>query len=423
MYALIGSNNAKISNNVERIIPESEFWQDKSFDDCTLIIDNPDFLEFAVDKLTNGSLIDAYDYLSCRKKSHFEKEDVFWIRKKFPWKFWEKTNYFFQKVTVTDEKLLSNIKKKNGAVPIEFLTALFCDQVCKSDESSWWIYIAEHKLSGIRIIAGYGRCVILSRSIPAKSSDNEEISKELLNSVRFLRRFGLEDNLKIITTLKNLKAGDQEIEQTDLSELCVRFNVSKTEIVEEFLISSADHKGFPPAIFSEKSKLIYVFNKFLNQIMAAITAISLFFCFYIFWLYFDTEKIKEDIIKLSEKDKIIFSDAGNNVQLSLSENNFFALRNFIDVLKNSRNPVSILQDISEFIDDNETEAENIVIKNDGLIEIKTKSDKVSEEKIKKNLKEGWTIDFKSTDKTSGEDFEEIKNNDDKHEVTLCIQIK
>ena len=423
MYALIGSNKAKISDNAERIIPEQEFWQDKSFEDCTLIIDNPDSLGFAVDKLVNGSLIDVYDYLNCRKKSHLEKEDVFWICKNFYWKFWKNKNYFFQKVTITDEKLLSNIKKKNGAVPIEFLTALFCEQVCNSDDSIWWIYIAEHQLSGIRIIAGYGRCVILSRSIPVKSSDNEEISKELLNSVRFLRRFGLENNLKIITTLKNLKAGDQEIAQTDLSKLCVRFNVPETGIIEEFLISSADHKGFPPAIFSDKSKLIYVFNKFFNQIMSAITAISLLFCFYIFWLYFDTEKIKEDIIKLSEKDRIIFSDAGNNVQLSLFENNFFAVRNFIDILKNSRNPVSILLDISEFIDDNETEAENVVIRNDGLIEMKTKTDKASEEKIKRNLKEGWSIDFKSTDKTSDEDFEEIKNNDNKHEVTLCIKIK
>jgi hypothetical protein len=153
-----------------------------------IIIDNS-IVDFQLEKLSNCSWIDAFRVLRCQKKLVPFPKWVFLLRPRKPI-FCGKSNWYIQKNVIRSPNLLEDCGLNNGNAffLMEYIIAGLCHQLMDIEDESWWLYVADHCSSGIKIIAGIGNGILLSRILP--SSAIGQIDGKILQTIRFLKRFG-----------------------------------------------------------------------------------------------------------------------------------------------------------------------------------------------------------------------------------------
>ena len=184
MRVLLGKKFAKFLEGEKKLIPSEEFLENFSITHCDksenfqIIVDYPEAFEFSIDRLRKSTIFDVLDHLRCQRKILSKNEDAFLVQyESFLLNFWKEKEYKIQKVTVTHNELLKIAENFDGIIPLEFLILDFCKKIENLEENTWWLYIAIHNENEIRIVAGQGCCLLLSRSIDFLC-DSKQIIRE-----------------------------------------------------------------------------------------------------------------------------------------------------------------------------------------------------------------------------------------------------
>ncbi|MDR0678548.1 MAG: hypothetical protein LBF44_03370, partial [Holosporaceae bacterium] len=154
-----------------------------------------DKIDFFWEKLSNCSLWDAYKILSCQKKALFPNEKAFLV-KKDRLNIWGKSNFYIQKIILPE-----NLSRAENFFLAENVVEALCNEISRIDEQTWWIYAANHSSGCLRIIAGLGKGIILSRFLSVDSDISSEISKTIM----YLQRFGMDKHIKFFSPFGGVK--------------------------------------------------------------------------------------------------------------------------------------------------------------------------------------------------------------------------
>ncbi|MDR2682117.1 MAG: hypothetical protein LBB29_03685 [Holosporaceae bacterium] len=174
-----------------------------------IILDNSN-VDFSLETLHNCNILDAYGALRCMQKASAAAEDIFLLPRLSQSNIFRKSNFFIQKSAIKSdffEKISAN-----QVFLMENIIAVFCRSIVEIDEKTWWMYVADHHCSGVRIVAGIGDGIVLSRVLSDTLARNASESVE--HTIKYLRRFGLKNAIKIICVLENVSV-DASIENQE----------------------------------------------------------------------------------------------------------------------------------------------------------------------------------------------------------------
>ncbi|MDR0677642.1 MAG: hypothetical protein LBF57_03150 [Holosporaceae bacterium] len=338
-------------------------------------------ISFSSERLQKCYVWDAYSALNCKKKILSSTEKAFLI---FPDRIFKKSDFYIQKISFPEEFL-------SGETDI-FLTEKVIAEFCKSldviDEKTQWLYAANHKSSGLRIIVGFGGSIILTRFLP----QNSEIEKEISKTIIYLRRFDINGKIKIFTPFSKL-----QLAALTNSEI---IHIEKYEDAEEAI---AD-------FLSKNRKIKPIYGKRFSfddpRILTWSGIISVVFAGGIFYL---KESIKENEHIITELRKDVTISA-KHIKIIANSENFSFLKQFINEFKSSYNPVKMLQKISQPCREYNLNVEEISFSKGAKIKAFLSKKQLNELKENKGIK----IEEISEDK-----YEEIGKNE-KVGVLICI---
>ena len=426
MRILLEKKYAKFLDGEKKRISLKEFFENFAITNCIenenfqIIVDHPGAFEFSIDRLAKSTILDAYDHLKCRRKILSKNECAFLAQNEsLILNFFKEKEYKIQRVTLLDDDLLKVAEYFCGVIPIEFLILDFCKKIEKLEENAWWLYIAIHCGNEIRIIAGQGNALLLSRSINF-SHDPKQILRELQNSLRFLRRFGLESDVKIITPIKDLKLYDQEIAPIDLEKISDNLHFPIPNDIEECILNYSYNIQKNRRIFGGKSDLKKYFLKNFTKFTISISFLLVVTLGYLFYLFWNISKLNEEIILLKNYG-VTQECSSENFDLTVNDKSFAFAQNIFKNFQSSENPVIALDKICEFVDENKIDVENLSVKNLRDAELKTKLIKKTAEKLKKSHKK---VEIKLIENQNINGYEELngKFSDNKQGAIVCLNV-
>lgn len=181
MYVLCGTNMCATEDG--RVI--ERYKLKNHIDEYNVILDTCQF-DFSFHAIPKGYYWDAMRFLYCRKQVVQDSNELYIV---LPRQFnvFKKSDFHVQEIAYSGSEY-SELMPKRGAILIERIVARLCTQLQSQKQSgNWWIYAANHCNTGVRIIAGVGECVMLSRLLLPADNVCDEISR----SVIYLKRYGL----------------------------------------------------------------------------------------------------------------------------------------------------------------------------------------------------------------------------------------
>jgi hypothetical protein len=343
---------------------------------------NSDEVKFSLEKLTNCSFFDARNILNCKKKILQEREKVFLLQKD-RMLFFEKSDYYIQKIL-----LPSDIKADDDVFLTENVVAEFCNGISEIGEGDWWIYAAYH-VRKLRIIAGIGKGIILSRFL----SEDFGISDEIEKSVMYLQRFGMTEKVKIFSysfighISSKIIVENNYIENFDDAE----------KIIFDFLLNNnkikpvISHKNYIEKILSEKVLCAIAFSAVLL----------------LFRIDKSFENCKNSVLSLEKNVRA----ENDTISLEINDKNFSATKRFIDAIKTLQNPLQLFHKTSEICSRHRLPIEQLLFEKQ--IKIKTSLSRSKSEKLK-------TCDDIVIEKFSSDEYEELGSNKKVGSI-ICIK--
>ena len=115
---------------------------------CKIIVDRSD-IDFSLEHLKNCNFIDAYKILRCKKRVSKSNENIFLIRDN-NFTLIKKKDFYIQKNTINNYDFYKKTSSSDGVFLMENIIAEFCGSITKIDKNTQWLYVAEHKSSGIK---------------------------------------------------------------------------------------------------------------------------------------------------------------------------------------------------------------------------------------------------------------------------------
>jgi hypothetical protein len=101
-----------------------------------------------------------------------------------PFQVVEQPLCFPQRIPDIPGAYFSGIEPLSLAIP-NFWTCLMSRALLRTE---WWVYCANHQLSGTRLVFGRGKGIVLSRTLTA--TDPDVLSKELAHTLKYMERLG-----------------------------------------------------------------------------------------------------------------------------------------------------------------------------------------------------------------------------------------
>lgn len=324
MFVIIGDQSAKYESGQK---VQSEF----NFDDIgspRIILDTKD-IEFGFTKLSQCRLLDVCKFLSCKKKTLNFYQRCY-LTSSANAGFLKKTDFYLQDVSLHGEK--NKIINKHNIFLVENIVAELCKRLGHLSDNDWWLYAAKHEVSGTRIIAGVGSCIVLSRFLENDQLIQDDISQSLF----YLRRCGLNIYPKIFTTFDGV---DRTTKRIDLNrihkQLHIKWVNNMDSAMMEFLISNL--KIIKP-IFSLNTNWKDLVNSHNSLLVGLVAVLFICFIFLVGMIFSDNRFLSEGLEELTAY--------GENIQLKITEQNFDAVEQVVQQLKQSWHPVNQLRKVS-----------------------------------------------------------------------------
>ncbi|MDR3187255.1 MAG: hypothetical protein LBT63_02400 [Holosporaceae bacterium] len=402
MYALCGENGVKIFDGERqlRLLSYGDFLL-LPRENYQIVLDLRS-IDFSLEKLTNCSLTEAHRILHCQKKALSNDEIAFLVRSD-QWNFFKKSAFYIQKNSFKYCKFFHQLSAEDGIFLMENVVAEFCESIAPIDAETWWLYAAEHEFGNLRIIAGIGRGVVFSRFLYHHS----DASKEIFKTIVYLKRFGLEKTIKIITPLREIDSSSNQNISFEIFTL--------KEHGEPKLMSFLSHRKKMKRIFVRRNWLAQCLDMERSYHLASSAVLVLVFAILILH-----REISSEEQKIMELEKTVIVGV-QNFRLKINIGNFCFLKQFVETLKNSCNPLEKFEKASRFCRENSMLVEQLCLENCSSVQIKTLLDKKEFETLQKLNRQGLEISLEKLETVDGE-YEEL-GTDRKFGVLACIRIK
>jgi hypothetical protein len=297
--------------------------------------------------------------------------------------FFEKSDYYIQKIF-----LPPNIADVDDVFLTENVVAEFCNSIRKITDRDWWIYAACHTAK-LRIIAGIGKGIILSRFLSGSFNISDEISKTIM----YLQRFGMTESVKIFSSPLTEKIHSKIVTEN----IYIENSNDMVLAVSDFLLKNNQIKP----IFSRGNYIRKILNeKFLYSVALVIALVLL-----------QVDKSFEDCqnsVLLFEKSTRAANDA---IALEINDKNFSVAKQFIDKIKKMQNPLQLFYKASKICYKYRICVEQLLY--DSGIKIKTSLNKSKFEELKN------CVDV-TVEKISKDEYEE-PGSDKKIGSFICIK--
>lgn len=345
MYAILGEKSVRIidKNRKDDTISLCKFFENRS-ENYKIIIDRSN-VNFSLEKITDCRIFDIYSVLRCKKRVKQTSEHSFIVSKN-KYSLLKKSDFYIQTNAVNDIEILKRIGNQNNIFLIEHIIAEFCRNIVSINDNTWWLYVAEHISSGIKIVVGFGAGIIVSRILPLGTTN---ISKHVLQTIQYVRRQGFESNMKIISLITDMQISDFNIIVLNIKEVAEQLKMKNQEDTELFLMDFASIRPQIPRLFCSDNPFYIFVAKYIKEIdiflSLCISVCILIFCI----LEYKISDINELIKSVKTFPIITVEDSSKTFKAQLNEENFIYIQEIINLLKDIQNPLVIFSKISELL--------------------------------------------------------------------------
>jgi hypothetical protein len=416
MYAFFGEKSVRLFDSEEHMITYKDFYDNYQKTNYFKIILDRINVDFSLDHLKNSNIFDAYGSLQCYQKIMTSSERAFIVPKDNLLLF-KKDDFYIQKNIINDLELFQKIRQHNEIFLIEYAIAALCKEILRIDEKTWWLYVAEHRSSGLKIVAGIGNGIAYSRIIPFNLLNN--VSFKVIETIKFLTRNGLKNEIKIISFIDNLFIDNLDIVNMTVEEIASKLNLKNKTDMEIVLIKYLSINKKIKAIFLKDNRFRLFIKEHINKIYALLCV-----CFFsiIFTLYNLQNKItreKEELNTLKKAPNVISCDLSGTVKVEINDKNIVYIQQIIDILKENKNPLNIIKAFAKILNDIKTEA--IILEKCNCIKIKC----ILNKKLLQKLQKLSNIVTEITKTNNSEtEYEDINDSIDKNfGAEICIKMK
>lgn len=410
MLALIGEKKVRLFYSAPGgiapiVVKHDEFFKDYSKNVSKVVLD-VSCADFSLDKLKNSSFYDALSSLQCKRKILGENERAFLVSKKHIPLF-SKGDFYIQTNAINDIRLYEKISTCVDEIFLmEHAICELCKSVINIYDNTWWLYVAEHRSSGMRIVAGLGSGIVYSRSFDEQS----ETERKIIETIKFLTREGLEKDIKIISFV-----GDLQLE--NLNIINPKFGSTDIEVDLVKIIESK-------RIARQFSNDNYV-RRFLNEHNDRIFYFLIYcFCICVFvlgYLHEEATSLKSYINASESQLYALAKDDSKTLSIKVKQDNLDYAKEFVDVQSQINDPIQNIKIISDFLRKYNVTAEKVFLENDIKIRCTLSLDKLNE--LKKFSSDLIKIEINELEKINAE-YEELDDFSDKNcGVEICVKVK
>ena len=413
MLALIGENKVRLfygeeKGNTSVSLTYDEFFRNHSKNISKIVLDRS-CIDFSLDKIKSSSFYDAFSSLQCKRKISCENERIFLVNKKHISLF-SKNDFFIQTNTINDLQLYKNI---NAIVDEIFLMEYAICELCKTvtviGDNTWWLYVAEHKSSGIKIVAGLGNGIVYSRLFNERS----ETERKIIETIKFLTREGLNEDIKIISFCDDLQVENLSIINPGFSSKDIEIDL--VQLIESKRITQK---------FSKDNYIRRFFNENSNYIFSFLV-LCFCICIFSFGYLCDEHASLKSFIRINENQlRLSTKDNSKTLSVEINPDNLDYVKSFVDVQSQINNPVQSIKIISDFLKKYSITAEKVFLENDkNDIKIRCTLSFDQLNKLKKFSSDFMKIEINELEKINAE-YEELDDSFDKnYGVEICVSLK
>ncbi|GHT97895.1 hypothetical protein FACS1894126_2770 [Alphaproteobacteria bacterium] len=435
MYVLLMEKNVRIfdENWNDNVVTFEDFFANPDeANKHKIIIDRAD-VDFSLETLHNCNILDAYNALKCMRKIAKPSESIyllphnnFNIFKKY--EFHVQTSVtlapfsalrasslyasaFFN--TETDSARV-NVSSFKLVTLVENIIAAFCKSIAEINEKTWWIYVAHHRSSGIKIVAGIGDGILLSRMLP--NTLPEDVANAAAETIKYLKRFGLKNEIKIITTYENIRIENQEV---------ILIKDNEYEDIELTLLKFLSTNKNIRSIRNCKNHFRTTLQEKHREISFILSACI--FCEVLCLLCCSVKVAQEEqnVISIKMATEKSVKDASGNFQFKVNDKNYQFIERLIEILKSAKSPLDVFQEVSSIIKKNKIDIEQIIIEKNKQIKLRTTLTTSLMNKLLRLSNDHMSITVEKTENTNSE-YELIDANDPSNKkfgAIICIKMK
>jgi uncharacterized protein YlxP (DUF503 family) len=423
MYVIFGEENVRLldleTHNHDCTLSFDDFHKKYgNADNCKIIIDRGD-VDFSLENLINCSLAEARKICRCERDHKSQNTNVF-LAPKDEIVFLGKCNYRLQKYTLNIRELEEKIRANADVFLAEYAIEFICRKMAYLDDDSQWLYAANHQSSGTKIVAGIGKGILLSRIIPTNN-----ISTEITKTIRYLKRFGLSDSLKIITTLDDVPEENCEIIKISPQKISQRLGLQNSSDIELIMGETIAKNADLMAYFMSGKYWHYILSVSGSKIYGTQLIFLLAFAAWFAHLGLQIDREMAQITFAKKSLATSIKDQSQSVEFKIDDSNFSFVNHLIDILRNGQNPIKTIAEIAPILRKNGIFAHEILLKKCNEIKIKTAvtRDILLQLQNFSNKKFKITVEMENNAK---KEYEEISFGDfsaEKIGVVVCIKTK
>ncbi|MDR3151331.1 MAG: hypothetical protein LBT67_00575 [Holosporaceae bacterium] len=414
MYAFFGEKNLRLFDGKWRDDAWRPDFIPDDLDQRQVILDRAE-VDFSLETLRHCNFLDARDALRCERKVSGDFDDVF-LLPKHSFNIFQKTDFHMQKSTICGD-LGKKLKSAGEIFLVEFLIAEFCKTIQQIDEETWWMYVANHRCSGLRIVAGRGDGVVLSRIISGASLVSlDGVSDSVARSIKYLGRFGMQSPIKIISAFGNVVAAD------GLSMVSIIENGDDMEkTLLKFLATRNDIYPYG----RRESGLRKIMRLNYKKICALLA-----FCliFETVWLVNLERKCADERYSIKAMEKFSENTVEHDlshIKFRINSNNFKQMEQLFHILKAAENPLIALRKTAMLVEKNAIKVDRLIMEKCNSIRMNAVVTKSLENKLLRLCDEATSIHIEKT-ASKNSDYEKIDADDsanEKYGVVICVGTK
>ena len=416
MYAFLGEINAKISdsNSGTNTISHRDFYENCNKRGGYFVIIDRGNIDFSLENIKNCTLVEAHAVLRCKRKLTGRFGSSFMIPKK-KYSIFHKNDFFIQTDIIDDCEILEKLNHEDRVFLVEHIISELCRNITEINEDTWWMYIAEHVSSGVKIIVGLGQGIVVSRILPANTDPISGIHQ----TIQYVRRHGFIHGMKIISFMK-ISIDNFDIIHVDAEKIANENNWNVEPDIELLLMKFASKNKKARRFFYKNNLLANFVDRYGEK-----TAAFLLGCFFVFlfiYLIFVLEISREKTqIKKIQNSSIAFTkDKSKTFSAKITSKNFAYIKYVANILKNIKNPLMFFCGIDTLLRSNKITPHAIIMKEDNTAQISCVTNKNQLENLKKYHSKNMDVVAKA-DVFNGEYDEIYEPNDKNFSTEICVK--
>ena len=419
MYAFLGEINVKICdlNGIENIISHKDFYDNKKQQEVYCIVVDRINVDFSLEHIKNCTFADAHAVLRCRKKLARQSESSFMIPKN-KYNIFCKSDFFMQTNIINDHEILEKLHHEDSVFLVEHIISEFCRSISEIKENTWWMYVAEHESSGVKIVVGLGQGIVVSRILPASAN----VINGIQQTIQYVRRYGFDCHMKIISFI-DIAIDDLDVTVVDAEKIANEIGWKNQSDIEFLLMKFTSKNKKIIQAFSKNKSLTNFVDMHWKKIIALSSTCALLFLIMLLMMVMKISNGKTQLKIIKDSYPILAEDRSKTFRAKISENNFTYIKEITDLLRADKNPLPFFFRVSALLRNNKVMPHKVVMSEPNAVQISCTINKNQLKNFEKFSDSDIDIIATKTDLSNTEYSEVYEPNDKNFSVKLCIKTK